>query len=57
MTGGRQGFKNAQMFPEDFDGVIAGAPAWWTVSSTTAVFGLTYADLKKSPINKFGSSG
>ena len=20
------------MFPEDFDGVIAGAPAWWTVS-------------------------
>ncbi|ATZ51286.1 hypothetical protein BCIN_06g07000 [Botrytis cinerea B05.10] len=29
-TGGRQGFKEAQMFPQDFDGVIAGAPAWWT---------------------------
>ncbi|KAJ5714499.1 tannase and feruloyl esterase [Penicillium malachiteum] len=29
-TGGRQGFKEAQMFPDDFDGVIAGAPAWWT---------------------------
>lgn len=26
-TGGRQGFKAAQMFPEDFDGIIAGAPA------------------------------
>ncbi|KAJ5679799.1 tannase and feruloyl esterase [Penicillium macrosclerotiorum] len=22
--------KNLQMYPEDYDGVIAGAPAWWT---------------------------
>ena len=29
-TGGRQALKSAQAFPEDFDGVIAGAPAWWT---------------------------
>ncbi|PWY93437.1 tannase-domain-containing protein [Aspergillus sclerotioniger CBS 115572] len=29
-TGGRQGFKEAEMFLDDFDGVIAGAPAWWT---------------------------
>ncbi|KAJ5108253.1 tannase and feruloyl esterase [Penicillium angulare] len=29
-TGGRQGFKEAEIFPYDFDGVIAGAPAWWT---------------------------
>ncbi|QRV94818.1 feruloyl esterase B [Ceratobasidium sp. AG-Ba] len=29
-SGGKQGVKSAQMFPEDFDGVIAGAPAqWW----------------------------
>lgn len=26
-TGGRQGFKEAQDFPEDFDGIISGAPA------------------------------
>jgi feruloyl esterase len=26
-TGGRQGFKAAQDFPEEFDGIIAGAPA------------------------------
>ncbi|PWY86460.1 tannase and feruloyl esterase [Aspergillus sclerotioniger CBS 115572] len=29
-AGGKQGFKEVEMFPEDFDGVIAGAPAWWT---------------------------
>lgn len=29
-TGGRQGLKEASMFPDDFDGIVAGAPAWWT---------------------------
>ncbi|KAL2821297.1 Tannase/feruloyl esterase [Aspergillus cavernicola] len=27
-TGGRQGFKEAQMFPDDFDGIVAGALAF-----------------------------
>lgn len=29
-TGGRQGLKEVQEFPDDFDGVLVGAPAWWT---------------------------
>jgi feruloyl esterase len=29
-TGGKQGMKEVQMFPGDFDGVLVGAPAWWS---------------------------
>ncbi|OGE51890.1 hypothetical protein PENARI_c012G06157 [Penicillium arizonense] len=30
-TGGRQGLKEVQTFPDDFDGAVIGAPACWTV--------------------------
>ncbi|KAK6858050.1 ferulic acid Esterase/Feruloyl esterase [Apiospora arundinis] len=29
-TGGRQGLKEVQNHPESFDGIVVGAPAWWT---------------------------
>lgn len=29
-TGGRQAIREIQLHPETFDGVLAGAPAWWT---------------------------
>ncbi|THV45540.1 hypothetical protein BGAL_0476g00030 [Botrytis galanthina] len=33
VIGGRQSLKKMQMFPEDYDGVAAGCPAWWTTQS------------------------
>ncbi|KAB2570993.1 putative feruloyl esterase B-1 [Lasiodiplodia theobromae] len=29
-VGGRHALKQLQTYPEDYDGVLAGAPAWWT---------------------------
>lgn len=29
-VGGRHALKQIEMFPEDYDGVMAGSPAWWT---------------------------
>ncbi|KAM0123390.1 hypothetical protein ACHAO1_011308 [Botrytis cinerea] len=29
-VGGRQGLKALELFPDDYNGVTAGAPAWWT---------------------------
>lgn len=38
-TGGRQGYKEAQANPADFDGILAGAPAFnWTKFITTELY-------------------
>ena len=44
-TGGRQGLKSAQQFPGDFDGILAGAPAWWTRRLQTRLIKLALYNL------------
>jgi feruloyl esterase len=42
-SGGKQGLKEAQMYPADFDGIIAGAPAnnWSRLSAALLLAGVT----------------
>jgi feruloyl esterase len=45
-SGGRQGLKEAQVYPEDYDGIVAGAPAnSWTRLATSSVW-IAQATLK-----------
>ncbi|KAI0471565.1 putative ferulic acid Esterase/Feruloyl esterase [Xylariaceae sp. FL0804] len=50
-TGGRQGLKEIQMFPEDFDGASLGAPAWWSVHLSSSTL---WQGLYNTPVNGSG---
>lgn len=45
-TGGRQGLKEAQRFPQDYDGIIAGAPANPRTHLAFATLWIAHANLK-----------
>ncbi|KAJ8092160.1 hypothetical protein AAF712_008798 [Marasmius tenuissimus] len=47
-TGGRQGLKSVEDFPEDFDGVVAGAPAVQFVT-LLSYFGHFYSEITGDP--------
>ena len=45
-TGGRQGLKEAQRFPRDYDGIIAGAPANFRTHLVAGLLWVAHATLK-----------
>ncbi|KAK0625476.1 Tannase/feruloyl esterase [Bombardia bombarda] len=47
-TGGRQGLRELQEFPDSFDGALIGAPAWWTSHLNNYV---TKVGLYNLPVN------
>jgi feruloyl esterase len=49
-TGGRQGFTEVQRFPDDYDGVISGAPLYDLRAQTSALFRIQF--FQKDPASK-----
>ena len=47
-TGGRQGLKEAQRFPDDYDGIVAGAPANPRTHLAFATLWIAHANLERS---------
>jgi len=45
-TGGRQGLKEAQQYPDDYDGIVAGAPANFMTHLATQSLWVAHATLK-----------
>jgi hypothetical protein len=55
-TGGRQGLKEAQFDPTSFDGMIIGAPAWWTSHLQTWTTKVAMYNLPLSAANSIPTS-
>ncbi|KAI1842424.1 hypothetical protein JX266_011319 [Neoarthrinium moseri] len=59
-TGGRQGLRQVQIDPDSFDGVIIGAPGWYTTNLNTwftkaGIYNLPETDPKHIPFNLFST--
>src|SRR5579859_7852449 len=49
-SGGKQGLKSVQRFPEDFDGALVGAPAWnWNYLNAWSIHVNTYQSDSSTP--------
>ncbi|KAK0712948.1 Tannase/feruloyl esterase [Lasiosphaeria miniovina] len=61
-TGGRQGLREIQEFPDSFDGALIGAPAWWTSHlnnyvTKLGIYNLPVSDPKHIPTALFSVIG
>jgi tannase/feruloyl esterase len=56
-TGGRQGWEEAQRFPEDYDGVLAGAPAFNWDRFTMWIWGSTVICTRQKATGTGGPGG